>query len=138
MHNPSMEDFTCCDMMPHGQVASSSERSLCMYLYSHCYIPAGIHFCNYCHKNLTPHKPPFVHREEEAMLFAALYLEVKMMVMLMLGWWLLLLFLLFMIVMITVAVAAAAVVVRRRRGGGAVCEKFNEIVFDHREYCWIL
>jgi hypothetical protein len=28
--------------------------------------------------------------------------------------------------------------VRRRRCGEAVTAKFNEVVFDHTEYCWIL
>jgi hypothetical protein len=102
---PSMADFSCCDMTPYGQVTSSSETSLCLYLSSHCYIPADIHLCNYCHENLTPHKPLFVHDEEEAMLFAAL-----------LSWSeddsdVVLVVVVVMVVVVVVVVAAAAVVV---------------------------
>ena len=71
MYNPSMEDFSCYGMTPYGQVASSSETSLCFYLSSYCYIPADIHLCSYCHENLTPYKSYFIHHEEEALLFTA-------------------------------------------------------------------
>ena len=67
-----MEDLSSCDMTPYGQVASSSETSLCLYLSTHCYIPADIHLCSYCHENLTLCKTFFVHHEQEAMLFTAL------------------------------------------------------------------
>jgi len=72
MYNPSMEDFSCYDLMLYGHVAKSSERSLCYYLSTYCYIPADIHHFSYCHENLTPYKFSFIYREEEAMLFTAL------------------------------------------------------------------
>ena len=62
-----MEDFSYYDLTAYGQVASSSETSLCYCLSSDCYIPADIYLCSYCYENLTPYKTYFIHHEEEAM-----------------------------------------------------------------------
>jgi len=58
------EDFSCCDMTQYGQVASSSETSLCLYLSTHCYIPVYIHLRSCCHENLTSHNLSFKNHEE--------------------------------------------------------------------------